>query len=335
MDTLSLLQELVSIPAPPGEEGKMRQFLHKVVEGEQSEDERGNLIFPNSNLVNPRIVVTAHMDEIAMIVRSVHSDGSLTVGPLGGIYPWKCGEGPVLIMGANGNVDGVLSIGSIHTESPESFANQAKAKALDWSMCRVITGLRVNRLVEMGIRPGTRVVVHPSRRHLVKLGELVGGYFLDDRADLVSLIQLQHSSSTKALLAATASEETGGEGSLFLMQKIRPDICIALELGPNVPDSPVEINDQPTLWVNDGYSAMQAADIDLACQVAKSLGLELQLQALSRGGSDASCAASHGLCARPFTLGIPMENSHGYEVIHPEAIDNLTKLTKGLVEALI
>ena len=62
--------------------------------------------------------------------------------------------------------------------------------------------------------------------------------------------------------------------------------------------------------------------------------MSLLFQALSRGGSDASCAASHGLCARPITLGLAMENSHGFEVMHGGAMDNLAMLTVALVKHL-
>ena len=49
-------------------------------------------------------------------------------------------------------------------------------------------------------------------------------------------------------------------------------------------------------------------------------------QYLSRGGSDASCAASKGLTARPVTLGLPVENSHGYEIMHRDAPGEMLRL---------
>jgi len=133
---------------------------------------------------------------------------------------------------------------------------------------------------------------------------------------------------------ATASEETGGEGALYYLHEHRPEVCIALELGPNVPDAPVELSPDPTLWTSDGYATMGAADGGLVARVAQDAGVDIQYQGLSRGGSDASCAASHGLCARPITLGLAMENSHGYEIMHPAAMENLAILTAALVRAI-
>jgi putative aminopeptidase FrvX len=169
------------------------------------------------------------------------------------------------------------------------------------------------------------------------MGELVSGFFLDDRADLVSwLLALEElgNSDFNVLFAATAAEEVGGEGAKYILQDLRPDVCIALELGPYVQDAPVRLTDQPTVWATDSYSTMAAADLDLIARIGKDLGQKLQFQSLSRGGSDASASANQGLCGRPFTLGLAMENSHGFEIMHTGAMEQLARLTVALVKAL-
>jgi putative aminopeptidase FrvX len=340
MDPLELLAELTALPAPPGQERAVREALTRHVERlgySTSTDAKGNLLVPLSGNA-PRIVVTAHMDEIAMIVRSVRPDGSLQVGALGGIFPWKLGEGPVQVLASGGPVAGVLSFGSIHTADPTSTVRRADRGGIEWDLARVMTGRSEPELAELGVRPGTRVVVAPVRRGLTKLNDLVAAYFLDDRADLVSWLLALESSKGVArdvLFVASAAEEVGGEGALFVLQQTRPDICIALELGPDVTDAPVDLTDQPTVWVNDSYSAMAAEDIGLLADLGQELGLRLQFQALSRGGSDASCAASHGLCGRPITLGLPMQNSHGYEIMHPGAMKQLAVLLDRLIVRLL
>jgi len=341
MDSLELLQELVSAPGPSGQEEAVRLVIagHLDQIGRKSRvDAKGNLIVDLGE-GPPRIVVTAHMDEIAMVVRQIEGD-EIVVGPLGGLYPWKLGEGPVSILplGDGEPINGVLSFGGIHTGDESSTVELAEKGAVSWEMARVLTGLPFEELVERGVRPGSRVVVSPARRKLTQLGDLIAGYFLDDRADLVSwllaLAELGSDFKGSVSFVATAAEEVGGEGALYYLHEHRPEVCIALELGPNVPDAQVEIGPDPTLWVTDSYATMAAADIASVEDVAREAGIGLQFQALSRGGSDASCAASHGLCARPITLGLPMENSHGYEIIDPESMDELARLTAALVRHL-
>ena len=335
MDTLKLLEELVAIPGPPGQEILVRRALEAHLDGlglKHRTDAKGNLLV---GAEKPRIVVTAHMDEIAMIVRGIDMAGRLIVGPLGGIFPWKTGEGPVQILAAEA-LNGVLSFGSIHTEDKASNVRRADRTGIDWEMVRVLTGMGPAQIRSKGVRPGTRVAIHPSRRTVTSLGSLIGSYFLDDRADLVAwLLVLEELKEVEGVLfAATAAEEVGGEGALYVLQEFRPEICVALELGPNAIDAAVEISDQPTVWASDSYATMAAGDGDLIESLGRSLNMQLQFQVLSRGGSDASCAASHGLCGRPITLGLPMDNSHGFEIMHPNAMTELARLTVALLAGL-
>lgn len=340
MNPINVLQELVRIAGPPGQEGMVRDALAVCLDAlglKHETDAKGSLLCRLGASKRPKIVVTAHMDEIAMIVRRIETDGRLVVGALGGLFPWKIGEGPVEVLSSQGPIDGVLCFGSIHTDDPASTVRQADASGLDWDHARVLTGLNYDVLVDSGVRPGTRVVVAGSRRNLVRLGPLVAGFFLDDRADLVSwliALEMLKGSEVSALFAATTAEEVGGEGAKYILQDLRPEICIALELGPYVRDAPVQLTDQPTVWATDSYSTMHANDMDLVDRIGQKLGLKLQFQSLSRGGSDASASANQGLCARPFTLGLPMENSHGFEVMHPQAMENLARLTVELVKKL-
>lgn len=336
MDSINLLQQFVSAYGPPGKEDEVRNLLEEQLRqldlhGEV--DAKGNLLVAFEDGV-PDVVITAHMDEIALIVRSVESDGTLRVGPLGGIMPWKLGEGPVDILTASEALPGVLGFGGIHTEDPRAPVVAGRTGPIKWEHARVFTGCTAEELRTRAVRPGTRVVVSRDRRRLTHMGDYVAGHFLDDRADLVPWLQALRDlrgSGLNVLFAATASEEVGGEGAQYLLHWLRPPICIALELGPNVPDAPVEITDNPTVWTNDGYAASSARDLDLIARLGEELGLDLQFQSLSRGGSDASCAASKGLCARPITLGLPMNNSHGYEVMHRNAMDTLGHFVTALV----
>ncbi len=334
MDSRSLLAELVALPGPPGQEGHVRDAVashvgrlglsHRI-------DAKGNLLVPLGS-GKPRIVVTAHLDEVAMMVKAVQPDGGLTVVPMGGLYPWKIGEGLVQILASGGAIDGVLSFGSIHTNDPESTVRRAERDGLGWSEVRVQTMRTCDELRAIGVRPGTRVVVHPKRRILSDIGDHVTGNFLDDRAELVACQIASVSLKDKGdlLFAATVSEEVGGHGALYLAGELRPDIIIALEIGPNVSDAPVELSARPTVWASDSCAAMLPADCDLIAGLAA-----VQFQVLSRGGSDASCAAALGLCARPITLGVPVANSHGAEVMHRDAMTELATLVQLLVQELL
>jgi putative aminopeptidase FrvX len=172
-----------------------------------------------------------------------------------------------------------------------------------------------------------------------EVGSYLASYFIDDRADLVALLLALEAMNDSLLpddliFAGTVYEETGGEGARYLLHEHRPDVCIALEIGPSVPESPFVPDSQPTIWVQDGYSTSTAADNELLASVAAEIGQEPHWQALSRGGSDATCTAALGLCARPITLGLPVENSHGLELMHRDAPAELARLLVALLARL-
>ena len=346
---IDLLAELVAAAGPPGQEGGVRAALERHLGslGLASEvDAKGNLLTaPGSSLPrSPKVVVTAHLDEIALIVTGIDPDGSLRVASMGGAYPWKWGEGPVEVLTSRGGgaaLPAILSFGSIHTTSPAAAAQQARdGRALTWDMAVLLTGLDAEELAARGVRPGTRAVIARSRRTLTELGGgLVASFFLDDRADLVAWLLALASLRERGLggdvlFAATSSEEVGGEGALYLFNSLPapPEVCVALEIGPRTPDAYFPLDANPTVWVTDSFAATDPRDLDLLADAAAAADLSLHWQAVTRGGSDASCAASRGLCARPVTLAFAAENSHGFEVMHRDAPESLARLLTAYLE---
>jgi putative aminopeptidase FrvX len=343
---LTWLTELVALPAPPGEEAAVNRYLAVQVTAwgyEARTDAKGNLVVTLGDPTRhcPHIVITAHMDEIALMVTEIEDDGRIRAAAYGGAYPWKWGEGAVSLLTPQGFLTGILSFGCIHTNDDRSVVEWARHNPLRWKDAFIFTGKNRAELEQAGVRVGTRVVLAPERRQVTELGEHIASYFLDDRADLVvwlmALESLQNSPLTEKLtltFAATASEEVGGEGAKFLLMRQPADICIALEIGPKTPEADFPIDAQPTIWVRDGYAAMESQDGYLLEECCAALEQTPHWQYLSRGGSDASCAAAAGLTARAVTLGFPTENSHGYEIMHRDALYELNRLLLAYLERL-
>lgn len=345
-EPLTWLKELIALPAPSGEETVVNRYLAeqvKMLGYESRTDAKGNLLVtlgdPSRDC--PHVVITAHMDEIALMIVEIEASGNIRAAAYGGAYPWKWGEGAVSLMTASGLLTGILSFGCIHTNDERSVVESARHNPLKWKDAFIFTGKTKDELMQVGVRPGTRVVLAPERRQVTEFGEHIASYFLDDRADLVvwlmALQSLRDSDITQNLtltFAATASEEVGGEGAKFLLHRQPADICIALEIGPKTPEADFPIDAQPTIWVRDGYAAMEARDGYLLEECCQSLSQTPHWQYLSRGGSDASCMAAAGLIARAVTLGIPTENSHGYEIMHRDAMTELHRLLLAYLERL-
>jgi putative aminopeptidase FrvX len=135
-------------------------------------------------------------------------------------------------------------------------------------------------------------------------------------------------SGENVLFVATTSEEIGGEGALFALRSLvqPPTVCVALEIGPSTPDTRLAIDATPTLWISDSYATMSPLDIALVYAAGGEVKCGVQPQAVTRGGSDATLAASRGFCARPVTLAFAAENSHGFEIMHRDATQTLADI---------
>ena len=337
LDTQELIRELIAPPGPPGEEGAIRAVMAarmRALGYAPETDAKGNLcVTVNADSPGPAVLVTAHLDEIALMITQIEADGKVRAAAYGGAYPWKWGEGPMTILARPEPLPAVLSFGCIHTNSESSVVEFARHNPLSFDKSYLFTGLSAAELAEANVRPGLRVVLAESRRVVTSFGEFLGSYFLDDRADLaVMLLALealaQHGTEGfgPVTFAATTSEEVGAEGAQYLLRHRPADICVALEIGPKTPEADFPIDSQPTIWVRDGYAAMESVDGDLLALCCRDLNQHPHWQYLSRGGSDASCAAAKGFTARPVTIGLPVENSHGYEIMHRDAPHELMRL---------
>jgi putative aminopeptidase FrvX len=251
---------------------------------------------------------------------------------MGGLFAWKWGEQSVEVLGSRTNLLGVLSAGSIHTEHPASSAQRSRnGQSVGFDEFRVQTLSSRKDLQDAGIGVGSRVVLGRERRKVTKLANgHLGGYFFDDRAALACWLQLASRPLEGVGYLASVSEELGGIGALYAFRCHQPDVCVALEIGPHRQERDESLTSDVVVWVADSYAFMAAEDIARVKRVAAAQGQTVTLSFFDRAGSDASCAAAHGLVARPITLGFAALNSHGFEVLHEDSLAQLTLLTAGV-----
>lgn len=88
---LDKLKELCLLDGISGDEGAVREYIMDKI-GDKAEirvDNLGNVIAfcKGKNTPKNKIMVSAHMDEVGMIVTYVNSDGTLKVSSVGGVDP--------------------------------------------------------------------------------------------------------------------------------------------------------------------------------------------------------------------------------------------------------
>ena len=86
-----LLARLTEANGAPGQEGDVRDIIRAEVEPHVHEiktDALGNLIaVKNPDAPGPRVMLAAHMDEVALMIVGIESNGFLKFRPIGGVDP--------------------------------------------------------------------------------------------------------------------------------------------------------------------------------------------------------------------------------------------------------
>ena len=189
--TIKLFEELL-VNSPSGGEQEVASIIQKTLKDigyTHQLDAAGNVLvrLPGKNQNASQIVFAAHMDEIAMVVSSIEPNGELRATRLGGLYPWKLGEGPLDILGDRKMIRGVFSMGSTHILN-------ASEQSISWETVRIITGLSPDQLEEIGVRPGTPMLPTIEQRSPQMFGDesdpLISAWTFDDRMGCVTLLRL-------------------------------------------------------------------------------------------------------------------------------------------------
>jgi putative aminopeptidase FrvX len=320
---LALLRRLLAIPSPSGRESALAQAVREELDtlGYTHEtDAVGNVLVrvEGQNAYGPLCCLAAHIDEIGMVVTTVHDDGTLAVDRSGGLFPWKLGEGPITILGDREEITGVLSMGSTHRPD-------AADSAVKWSDVRVITGLSPQALQTAGVRPGSTAVPVQSTRGPVLFGDpdnpLVAAWTFDDRLGVITLLRLlrilreqEITPQLPLLIAFTVHEEGGGHGAKILAMRERPITFIAIDGCPMPPGAPLALDGRPGIWSKDRLAHYDQPLLVTLMDAAERAGTALQPVVYDGAASDASLVYAAGGAFRIACFGHVRENSHGYEV---------------------
>ncbi|OBK74362.1 peptidase M42 [Mycobacterium sp. 1274761.0] len=341
-----LLQELLWACGPSGQENDVREICRRELQGSADEvwvDKAGNLVgLIRGDSADDPVRVMAHMDELSMIIKRIAADGSLHLSPLGTMYPGNFGLGPVAVLGDRERLTGVLSLGSEHTTSESRRIWETKPdggdKAMDWTHVSVFTGRKAEELTDAGVRVGTRVCVDRSKRTLVEVGDYFGCYFMDDRAALVALLDVAAALKTAdrrptndVYVVCTTDEEVGGVGGSYASRTLPGDVTLALEVGPTEEEYATTVSGGPIVAYSDAQCVYDKDIADRLYGIAEKLGMSPQAAVLGAFESDSSHARASGLTAQSGLLCLPTLNTHGYEVIHQDAIGAMTEVVVGFL----
>ena len=228
-----LLKDLSEARGVSGDEGAVREVLIKAVEGlvdEHRVDALGNLIClrrarrPVAEGRWPRtVMVTAHMDEVGLMITGINNDGTLRFGKVGGIDDRVLLSKQVLV-GKNA-VPGVIGYAPIHLIPPAD-----RSKAPDASKAAIDIGAKDKAGAERLVSLGDYATFATSFEVLDEGGlRTAKGKAFDDRVGCAALVELLREDYAFDVYAVfTAQEEVGLRGARVAAYAAQPDVAFAL-----------------------------------------------------------------------------------------------------------
>lgn len=327
-----LLDELLLARGPGGQEDEVRAVCHRELVKSCDRvwtDAAGNLIglLDAGKPQGPAVKIMTHLDEIAMIVKRVESDGALRVVALGGANPVNFGVCPVDILAEGQALPGVLSFGSMHITSESPQGKDVQTGAVTWQDVHVVTRLSAERLKAAGVRPGTRVVLSRHWRQPWRVGDAIAAHFLDDRAPLAACIEAAALTAVRreeldanVYFVFTTMEEESNSGAMYAARTLPGEVTIAVEVAPVMPEYATQLSVDPIISTGDQKAYYTRAVAEQLNRAGVRCGYQPQFALLLDFASDASAVLASGVCPQSGCLAIPTENTHGYEMVLADGI---------------
>ncbi len=287
---LERLRQLCEAMGVSGDESAVRKVVLEAIAGHVDEvrtDTLGNVLaLKRGPEKSPRVMVTAHMDEVGLMILAADSDGYLRFDPVGGLDDRVLMGKPVMI--GSERLPGVIGAKPVHLLRKSEQDQVVKMDSL-----RIDIGASSKEAALRKVRPGDRATF---AARFERVGDTVRAKALDNRVGCAALIELLRGDPLPFDLwaAFTVQEEIGLRGARVAAHAIDPIAAFVLE-GTICDDLPKEEEASPTTEMGKGpaISVMDRSAIanrklvDLLLNTAKELGLPCQLKQPGVGGTDA------------------------------------------------
>lgn len=257
------LARYTALDAPSGFEEPVLARVHEELAPlcDRTEfDVRGNLYawLDGADQTAPRVMLTAHADEIGFLVTSIRPDGFLRFTKLGQPTDMVLPGQRVRLLAPSGEIEGVIGVKPGHILAPD----EARRVPPPTDLYIDAGAAGAEEAAGWGIEPGTPAVLfgpltatpHPHR---------VFGKAIDNRAGVVAILEIAERLSRQRpaanlALVITVEEEIGLRGAEVAARRVRPDVLLAIDTVPSggTPDLrpdelPWEIGNGPLLKVRE------------------------------------------------------------------------------------
>lgn len=324
-----LIKKLAEAYGPAGNEGPIRETIKSIIEPYVDEvrvDKLGNLIgVKRGSEHGKKIMLSAHMDEIGVIVTHVDEQGFLRFGNIGGLSPFTLIGQRVRF--ANGTV------GVFGHEKLDSM----KDLKLDKMYIDIGRGSRAE--AEAYVSVGD---IGGFYREMTDLGDKIVAKSLDDRIGCAILIEAawrltktQH----EVYFVFSVQEEVGARGAKVAAFGLEPDLGIAVDVTatgdtPEAHRMEVKLGQGAAIKVKDRSLVAHPVVKQMLVELAREKNIKYQMEVLEFGGTDAGSIHLTGTGVPSGVVSVPCRYIHTpSEMVSMADVQACVQLISAVLEA--
>lgn len=337
MADLTLLKRLCTARGISGCEDEVRGLILEEIKPYADSIEitpLGNIIVFKKGEKRPsvRLMVSAHMDEVGMIVTHITDDGLLKFGTVGGIdRRVLCGRAVTI----NGKIPGVIGAKPIHL-----LKDEERGKSVPLEDLYIDIGANDKAEAEKYVFPGDPVCfdsVFDTAHGMVK------SRALDDRAGCAILIgMIQSNLPYDMFFTFVVQEEVGLRGAKTAAYSVKPEAAIVVESTTAADVAGVDkdkqvccVGEGPVISFMDRHTIYDREYYRMAFSAAKRIGVKCQAKQAVAGGNDAGAIHVSRSGARTIAVSLPCRYLHSaVGLISQEDYEEAGKLIPELAKAI-
>jgi endoglucanase len=334
-----IIEKYSNICSAGGDEENIRERIKADIKGcvdEVSVNPLGNLTaFKKGSRKSGSILLTAHMDEVAFIVKSVEKEGLIKFYPIGGLLT-KILVGKAVFVGKK-KLPGVIGHKSFHYISPEERKKVPAHKELS-----IDVGASAKEEVK-DVSPGDYVYF---RSEFFTQNNHYYGKAFDDRAGCCALTEVlrdykgDRRPALSIIATYTVQEEVGlrggataayGHKNILFNLNLEATTCSDREIKKTYSPSTVS-GEGPAVSFMDRTSIANRHLVDFVTEVARKHRIPYQFKKTVTGGTDSGAIHLSEEGVPSITVSVPVRYIHApWGIMNRKDFNDYIRLAKAVV----
>lgn len=308
-----LLKKLTELNGVSGNEEEVREFIQTEISkycDETKVDALGNLIaYKKGRTSRRRVMLSAHMDEVGLMVTGYSDGGFLKFKTIGGIDE-RILPGKRVLVGDK-KLPGIIGVKAVHLMDVDERRANIKLKGM-----YIDIGAEKREEAEKLAMQGDYIAFHSEYREAGS--DCIKAKALDDRAGCAVLMEALKERYDFDLIACfTVQEEVGLRGSETAAYTVAPDIALVIETttcsdvpGVEKQDYTTVLGQGAALTVMDRTAYADKHLVEYLYSLAKANDIAVQFKQTTAGGNDAGSIQKSRAGVKVASISIPCRYIH-------------------------